>query len=302
MHIQSCTPYVHAPARLRGSGGPRRSLATHGTRTTAPRGRRPPTPCTGMAGRALAPTAPYLRGEQGGSAFSRLALWRLLSAPEHASGRPGAPASLSQSAAWAAMVGPHRPCFPHSTVPAGGPRVQRVAGQEDEVSSGGGTRHVQGHRVAQRGRGGPGWSTTGGGIGDDLGEGGAARSSTRGRGCALSAPPLVLGVPSPQEPPGAPGGGAGAKLGALPRGTPGRVPTRTRLEYRRPWLGSQCSAHTLGVPSCTEAPGASRGGKHAGAELGHWRVTGRVTGRVMGKSLARAALCPCGCAARGRPC
>ena len=50
------------------SGGPRRSLATHGTRTTAPRGRRPPTPCTGMAGRALAPTAPYLRGEQGGSA------------------------------------------------------------------------------------------------------------------------------------------------------------------------------------------------------------------------------------------
>ena len=34
-------------------------LADHGTRTTAPRGRRPPAPCTGMAGRALAPTAPY---------------------------------------------------------------------------------------------------------------------------------------------------------------------------------------------------------------------------------------------------
>jgi len=221
--------------------GRRGLFAAHGTRTTAPRCRRPPTPCTGMAGSAFAPTAPYLCGKQGGSAFGQLPLWRLLSAPDHASGRPGASPSLGQSPVWATLVGHIGLVFHMARVPAGGPRVQRVAGQEDEVSSGGGTRHVQGHRVAQRGRGGPGWSTTGGGIGDDLGEGGAARSSTRGRGCALSAPPLVLGVPSPQEPPGAPGGGAGAKLGALPRGTPGCVPIRTRLEYRRPWLGSQCS-------------------------------------------------------------
>ena len=70
------------------------SLATHGTRTTAPRGRRPPAPCLGMAGRALAPTAPYLCGVQGvgsGSAFGQLALWRLLSAPDRASGRQELP-------------------------------------------------------------------------------------------------------------------------------------------------------------------------------------------------------------------
>ena len=107
MHIRSCTPCVHAPARLRGSGGPRRSLATHGTRTTAPRGRRPPTPCTGMVGRALAPTAPYLCGEQGGSAFGQLALWRLLSAPEHTCLRlPQASANQPVGPRWPAIRWP----------------------------------------------------------------------------------------------------------------------------------------------------------------------------------------------------
>ena len=138
--------------------GRRGLFAAHGTRTTAPRGRRPPAPCTGMAGRAFAPTAPYLCGKQGGSALSQLPLWRLLSAPDHASGRPGASPSLGQSPVWAALVGHIGLVFHIARVPAGGPRVQRVAGQEDEVSSGGGGCHVQGHGVAQRGRGGPGWS------------------------------------------------------------------------------------------------------------------------------------------------
>ena len=78
-----------------------------------------------------------------------------------------------------------RTCFPHRSVPAGGPRVQRVAGQGDEVSSGGGACHVQGHGVAQRGRGGPGWPKPAGRIG----EGSAARSSGRRRGCALGPRP-----------------------------------------------------------------------------------------------------------------
>ena len=73
---------------------------------------------------------------------------------------------------------------------------------------------------------------------------------------------------------------------------------RGPLERPTPWLclGPTPFHHALGVPSCTEPPGATRGGERAGAVLGQRRGV-RGAG-----SEASAARRPCGCAVRGRPC
>ena len=221
------------------------SLATHGTRTTAPRGSRPPAPCLGMAGRALAPTAPYLCGVQGvgsGSAFGQLALWRLLSAQDRASGRQEPPPARAN----------------HTSGPATSVWVQDVLSASERASrraTSAASRRARGRSLVGRRR---------------LSRPGSRRSAARSRWTWVAK--------------------AGRSHRRRQRGPP--------LERPAPWLclGPTPFHHALGVPSCTEPPGATRGGERAGAVLGQRRG---VRGAGSEASVARR---PCGCAVRGRPC
>ena len=198
-----------------------------------------------MAGRALAPTAPYLCGVQGvgsGSAFGQLALWRLLSAPDRASGRQEPPPARAN----------------HASGPATSVWVQDVLSASERASrraTSAASRRARGRSLVGRQR---------------LSRPGSRRSAARSRWTWVAK--------------------AGGSHRRRQRGAP--------LERPAPWLclGPTPFHHALGAPSCTEPPGATRGGERAGAVLGQRRGV-RGAG-----SEASAARRPCGCAVRGRPC